>query len=53
MKTYSESEIYPNIDKAEIERQYFMRAARPNYETVDLPGWIAKSDEFVLNNIEQ
>ena len=50
MKTYSKSEIYPNIDKAEIERQYFMRAARPNYETVDLPGWIAKSDKFVSEN---
>ena len=51
MKTYSEPEVYPNIDKAEIERQYFMRAARPNYETVDLPGWIAKSDRFVLDNL--
>lgn len=51
MNTYSDSEIYPNIDKAEIERQYFMRAARPNYETEDLPGWIAKSDEFVSKNV--
>ncbi len=37
---------YPNISKAEIERQYFLRGLRPDYEQTVVPDWLSRSETF-------
>ncbi len=38
---------YPIIDAEEIERQYFLRALRPDYEITVIPDWIDRSERFL------
>ncbi len=42
--------VFPNIDTEEIERQYFLRALRPDYDTVVIPDWLKRSERFLQNH---
>ncbi|MBX2869405.1 MAG: alpha/beta hydrolase [Acidiferrobacterales bacterium] len=39
-------QTYPNISKSEIERQYFLRGLRPDYDVAVVPDWLSRSSEF-------
>ena len=39
--------VYPNISNEEIERQYYLRGTRPDYETTLIPDWIKRSNRLL------
>lgn len=38
---------YPHIDEAEIERQYYLRGLRPDYDSTVLPDWLSRSNQLL------
>ena len=42
--------VFKGLDADELERQYFLRGLRPEYEVTDIPGWIERSKAFAARS---